>query len=251
MVGDVHGHWLELRGALLSLHARLPLDLVIQVGDAQPIRSDLDLTYMPVPDNHRHLGNFNQVEEPWPIPTWFIGGNHEPFNLLESMPEGGRLMENLEYLGRVFSRKVGSIRISGMSGIFSPRNFDQPREPWPFPTARSKQASYFRRTDLQTLSTFGRPDVLVLHEWPPQMEAARTPDWPKRWTKIGCEAIGEMVESMKPRFVFCGHMHYKVQCRLGNTTLVALDNFSSRPERSIAVLESDDAGMRILEVEGL
>ena len=246
VVGDIHGHWLELREAILALHASSGLDLVLQVGDAQPVRDALDLSYMPVPERHRALGNFAQVVGPWPIPTWFIAGNHEPFNYLESMPGGGVLLENLDYLGRQFSRTVGKLRIAGVGGIFSPKHFDSPRATWPFPQGGRKQASYFRRKEVEVLASSGPTDILLMHAWPAQMESARKPEWPKRWAKVGCDALGELVSTLRPRFVFCGHMHHAVVHQSGQTTIVALDNFSARPDRSIVVLESDEQGLRIV-----
>jgi predicted phosphodiesterase len=250
VVGDIHGHWLELREAILTLHASSALDLVLQVGDAQPVRDALDLSYMPGPEKHRALGNFAQVIGPWPIPTWFISGNHEPFNYLESMPEGGLLLENLEYLGRHFSRTVGNLHFAGVSGIFSPKYCDLPRTAWPFPQGGSKQASYFRRKEVAALASAGPTDLLLMHEWPAQMESARRHDWPKRWAKVGCDALGALVSVLQPRFVLCGHMHHAVVHQAGRTTIVALDNFSARPDRSIVVLESDEQGVRIVQGVG-
>jgi Icc-related predicted phosphoesterase len=71
------------------------------------------------------------------------------------------------------------------------------------------------------------------------MEAARTQDWPRRWDKVGSEPLGKLVESLCPRFVFCGHMHYAAQVQVGHTTLVALDAFSARPDLAYAVLETE------------
>jgi Icc-related predicted phosphoesterase len=163
------------------------------------------------------------------------------------MPEGGVLLENLDYLGRQFSRTVGKLRIAGVGGIFSPKHFDSPRATWPFPQSGRKQASYFRRKEVAALASSGPTDILLMHAWPAQMESARKPDWPKRWDKVGCDALGELVSTLKPRFVFCGHMHHAVVHQAGHTTIVALDNFSDRPERSIVVLESDEQGVRIVQ----
>jgi len=78
------------------------------------------------------------------------------------------------------------------------------------------------------------------------MESARKLEWPKRWAKVGCDALGELVSTLNPRFVLCGHMHHAVIHQAGHTTVVALDNFSARPARSIVVLESNGQGLRIV-----
>lgn len=224
----------------------MPLDLVLQVGDAQPTSDELDLTFMPVPEMHRALGSFNQLAGSWPIPTWFIAGNHEPFNRLEAMPQGGPISQNLDYLGRISSRTIGGLRTAGLSGIFSSRFYEAPREPWPFQVSKVKQASYFRRKELQELARTPRPDILLMHEWPTQMEAGRTPMWPRHWSKVGCEPLGDLVASLRPRFVFCGHMHVAAKVLWQGTTIVALDNFAARPDQSVAILESDEMGLRLV-----
>ena len=248
VVGDLHGHWLELRNVLEELHAHSPIDLVLQVGDAQATRDDVDLSFMPVPEKYRRLGTFQQLAVPWPIPTWFIGGNHEPFNRLESMPMGGEMLENLHYMGRATSRTFGALRIAGLSGVFSSRFYDSPREARPFSTSKAKQAAYFRRKEVQELSRTPRPDILLLHEWPAQMESARDPAWPRHLTKVGCEALGELVLNLRPKFVFCGHLHLSASTQLGETTIIALNNFSALPDRAIALLEWTGDELRLIEM---
>lgn len=243
--GDIHGHWISFRDAVLRLHAEAPLDLVLQVGDAQPVRDERDLAYMPVPERYRALGDYALIQhDPWPIPTLFIGGNHEPWNVLEALPEGGFLQPNLEYLGRSGIRTFDSLRIAGLSGVHSPRAFDKPRHPWPFPPDQARDASYYRRGDLDRLAKLAPLDILLLHEWPSQMEAARKPDWPRQWEQVGAEPLGKLVATLKPRFVFCGHMHCPALDKAGSSTLVALDDFSRRPDQAVAILEGSPLTLR-------
>jgi hypothetical protein len=242
--GDIHGHWISFRDTVLRLHGEAPLDLVLQVGDAQPIRNELDSAYMPVPERYRALGEYALIQDPWPVPTLFIGGNHEPWNVLEALPEGGYLQPNLEYLGRSGLRTFGPLRIAGLSGVHSPRAIDNPRQRWPFPPAQARDASYYRREDLKRLARLAPLDVLLLHEWPPQMEDARKLDWPRHWERVGSEPLGQLVSTLKPRFVFCGHMHCPAQVQVGPSTLVALDDFGSRPDQAVAVLEGCPLALR-------
>lgn len=237
--GDLHGHWVAFREAILGLLAEGPLDLILQVGDAQPIRTEEDLAFLSVPEHHRTLGDYALVEDPWPVPTLFIGGNHEPFNVLAQLPDGGFLHPNLEYLGQAGVRTFGPLRIAGLSGVYSPRALDRPRPKWPFPPQQARQASYYRRADLAKIASLPNIDILLLHEWPTQLEAARNSDWPRQWEQVGAEPLGKLVAALKPRFVFCGHMHRAERIQVGPTTLVALDDFSTRPSRAVAVLEGN------------
>ncbi len=237
--GDIHGQWIAFREAILALNAEAPLDVVLQVGDAQPIRDELDLSYLPVPKRYRALGDYALLDGPWPIPTLFIGGNHEPFNVLEAIPEGGLLQPNLEYLGRGGCLTIGDLRIAGLSGVLSPRAIDRPRLSWPFLPQQAREASYYRRADLAKVAASGKVDILLLHEWPTQMENARSADWPRHWEKVGSEPLGELVDSLRPTFVFCGHMHHAAKVMAGPSTIIALDRFKIGADSAVAILETE------------
>jgi lariat debranching enzyme len=244
--GDLHGHWTAFRDELLRLHALAPLDLALQVGDAQPVRDLEDLAYVPVPAHHRKLGTYHQIPDPWPVPTLFIGGNHEPWNVLAPLAGGGSLRPGLDYLGRSGAREVGGVRIVGLSGVFSPRAYDRPRLSWPFPPSQAKDASYYRREDVDRLVRGPSPEILLLHEWPTQLEAARTTDWPKRWATVGIEALGAAVATLRPQFVFCGHMHWPARIQAGPTQVIALDAFGHRPEGAVAILEGEPGRLALV-----
>lgn len=249
VVGDLHGCWVAFRDVIRRIQAEGPLDLVLQVGDAQPISSDEDLRYLPVPDRYLHHGDFTQVmDEPWPVPTLFVGGNHEPFNVLAPLPHGGDLIPNLSYLGRWGHRAYGNLRLGGLSGVHSPRAYDRPPLPWPFTPEHKKDASYYRRQDVEGLGASGQVDIFLIHEWPPQMEAAREATWPRHWASVGAAPLGGLVSTLRPRFVFCGHMHHRAECVIGATRIVALDDFSRRPLQSVALLEGPSDDVNTLEL---
>jgi hypothetical protein len=51
--GNIHGHWVDLKDAVLRLNEAAPLDLALQCGDAQPFRNEADLEYMDCPKKYR------------------------------------------------------------------------------------------------------------------------------------------------------------------------------------------------------
>lgn len=53
-----------------------------------------------------------------PIPTIFIGGNHEAAAHLYELPFGGWVAPNIYFLGNCGSVQFGGLRISGISGIY-------------------------------------------------------------------------------------------------------------------------------------
>lgn len=243
--GDLHGHWTDFRKEIVRLDRQAPLDLVLQVGDAMPIRDALDLSYTPVPAKHRKLGTFAQLKGPWPVPTLFIGGNHEPWNRLEAMPQGGPLLPGLDYLGRVGMRVFGPLRIGGISGIFSPRAFDGPRRPWPFGPDLAREATYFRRPDLDQARRWRQVDLLLMHPWPPQLVPEQGPEGRRTWTDVGVPPLGDLVKDLRPRFVFCGHMHHPGRAQAGTTQFVALDAFNERPDAAVAILEGPPENLEL------
>jgi len=76
------------------------------------------------------LDHFNQCflcyryysgEKTAPVPTVFIGGNHEASNYLQEFPYGGWVAPNIYFLNTGIFR-FGSLRIGGVSGIFKAGN---------------------------------------------------------------------------------------------------------------------------------
>jgi len=53
LFGDIHGYWCDFRDVVVELNSKAPLDLVLQCGDAQPIRDEIDLEYMRCPKKYR------------------------------------------------------------------------------------------------------------------------------------------------------------------------------------------------------
>lgn len=71
---------------------RVPVDLLLICGDFQAVRNSHDLDCMAVPDKYKKLGSFYKYysgEMVAPIPTVFIGGNHEASNYLWELFHGG------------------------------------------------------------------------------------------------------------------------------------------------------------------
>ncbi len=53
-----------------------------------------------------------------PIPTLFIGGNHEAANYLWELYYGGWSAPNIYFLGFAGCVRFGGVRIAGLSGIY-------------------------------------------------------------------------------------------------------------------------------------
>jgi Icc-related predicted phosphoesterase len=71
------------------------------------------------------------------------------------------------------------------------------------------------------------------------MNAARDAGWPSHWTHVGCEYLSPVVESLRPRWVFCGHMHHKAHHRVGSTEIICLSDFHRDPANAAEVINPD------------
>ena len=97
-LGDVHGQWRQAAGLVISAYAQAGVEpsylaMILQVGDAEPLRSEAEIVQVPGPKHYRKLGDFPEVmsgDIVIPAPTFFIAGNHEPFASLDA---GGGLIE--------------------------------------------------------------------------------------------------------------------------------------------------------------
>jgi Icc-related predicted phosphoesterase len=240
--GDVHGHWCAFRDAVVQLHAAHALDLVLQCGDLQPIRDEADLEYMHCPRKYRELGDFRVFREGgevFPVPLLFVGGNHEPWSFLDQHRDGGQLVSNVEFLGRAGLKETGGLRIVGLSGNYSPEYFQRPHPEVPYPVSQRKQATYYNEQDIETALSFGHADILLLHNWPDIMNAARDDSWPPDWYHVGCEYLSMLVDGLTPHWVFCGHMHRAVRHRHRRTEIVCLSDFHREPEKAFAVIDTE------------
>ena len=239
--GDIHGRWSDLRDIVLRLCESAPLDFVLQCGDAQPFRNEADLEYMNCPKKYRQVGDFWRFfsgEEQFPIPMVFIGGNHEPWNYLDENKDGGILVPNIEFLGRVGAREINGLVIGGVSGVYSPRYFDKPHPDLPYPASFRKQVTYFNSLDINKAFSFGNVDILLLHEWPSLMNVAKDGTWPSHWQHVGCDELSFLVEFLRPRWVFCGHMHVLARCKFEQAEIICLSDFARDPVNSFVILDT-------------
>jgi lariat debranching enzyme len=123
-VGDVHGQFSKMVRSIREWEQANGGDndgintvsFVLQVGDMEPHRHEHDVTGMAMPSKHRSLGDFHKVVSGEIVlrwPTYFIGGNHEPWEFLEAHEGAGfdisPLVPNLHFLGRASVTTIGPL----------------------------------------------------------------------------------------------------------------------------------------------
>jgi len=156
-VGDVHGQFSETIRLIQrweSAHADATISFVLQVGDLEPHRNEHDMESMAAPGDKRALGDYHKVVSgelvvPWPL--WFIGGNHEPWELLDSQDGQGFALgpPNINFLGRAGVTHIGPLRVAALSGIHGTNTLDKPRP----------NASNFRTIKNKTFINFTQEEL--------------------------------------------------------------------------------------------
>lgn len=114
---------------------------------------------MACPPKYRHMGDFKDYYDGTsiaPVPTIFIGGNHEASNFLQELYYGGWVCPNMYYLGHSGVVNFGGLRIAGISGIFYPRDYRTgyyEKEPYTQDMIRS--AYHYREFEIKKLMKVG------------------------------------------------------------------------------------------------
>ena len=153
------------------------VDLLIICGDFQAIRNIQDMNSLACPPKYRRMGDFHDYYvglKVAPVPTLFIGGNHEASNHLWELYYGGWVAPNIYYLGQSGVVWFRGLRIAGISGIYQSYDYHQKYyEKIPYDQNSMRSIYHTRAYEIQKLSALGltatrhRPlDVFVSHDWP-------------------------------------------------------------------------------------
>lgn len=200
--GDIHGHHALLIQRLNEVTRGLsvPLAFILQVGDFEPIRDESDLAKMPPHSNRRGIGDFHHVlsgDLRYPAEVLFIGGNHEPYVWLQTMPQGGDIAPAIHYMGRANLVERRGLRIAGLSGIHSPKRYDlEIPEAWQERKGTRKEPTYFRKPEVERLLAEAPVDILLTHEWPQGL-----------FGYFGNTYARALTNTLRPRLHLAGHMH--------------------------------------------
>lgn len=229
VVGDVHGH-LELLYGILGRwqrETRVPIDLILQVGDlgAMPESLDRATTRHATRDPEElGFGLFAGDSPPASLldprpPLVFIPGNHEDFEFLSRCGDAAgadallvpvtrdkRILELRS--GRVWtSDSAGALSVAGVSGV-AKRGHKRHTHP----------RLHLKDDDALAIGARGRGevDILISHERPSGIEEGFKHDLG------GSEALRLLIEEAQPRLAFFGHYDRAGEWAIGSTRVIGL-----------------------------
>ncbi|KAJ2697208.1 lariat debranching enzyme [Coemansia sp. IMI 203386] len=202
------------------------VDLLIICGDFQAIRNVTDLECMSCPDKYKQVGGFYRYysgEKVAPIPTIFVGGNHEAGNHLRELYYGGWVAPNIYYMGNSGVVRFGGLRIGGISGIY--KDFDFPKGYYERPPFRGHSRSsmhHVRSYEAFKLMQVRKPlDIVVSHDWPQYIERfgdtqellRKKPFFKNEVERgdLGSPVNALLLERLRPAWWFSAHMHSRFE----------------------------------------
>ncbi|XP_021721186.1 lariat debranching enzyme-like isoform X2 [Chenopodium quinoa] len=243
------------------------IDLLICCGDFQAVRNKKDLESLNVKPKYRQMNTFWKYysgEEVAPVPTIFIGGNHEASNYLWELYYGGWAAPNIFFLGFAGVIKFGNIRIGGLSGIYNFRHyklghFERP----PYNESDIRSIYHVREYDVHKLMQVQEPiDIFLSHDWPVGITdcgnwrelVRKKPFFEKEIQErtLGSKPAAKLLEKLKPSYWFSAHLHCKFSALVQHgeggsmTKFLALDKcLPNRKFLQIIEIESDPGPLEI------
>lgn len=232
-LGDIHGDFESAR-RIIERHEDVPFWVCVgDLADAQ--------------------GRYESV----PRPLYWIKGNNENFDLIETalipgLDDPG--YENLLYIpnARVIvipagpdlrPRREGSaarVTIAGLGGTFAPTWYETRAADLPHPTKGTAKATeladkrrHFVREEVEACCAMRDVDLLLTHEAPRPYRVGRI--------EAGKAPVNQVLAAMRPRLHLFGHHHRFAQQEREGVRSVGLDLVS----RSYLLIDSETMGYDI------
>ncbi|PIA54656.1 hypothetical protein AQUCO_00900906v1 [Aquilegia coerulea] len=227
--GCMHGDLDNVYATILQLEKidNKKIDLLICCGDFQAARNESDLDSLEVPPKYRKMNSFWKYysgQQVAPVPTIFIGGNHEASNYLWELYYGGWAGPNIYFLGFAGVVKFGNIRIGGLSGIYNENYYKFGHyERVPYDECTRKSVYYVREYDVHKLMQIEQPiDIFLSHDWPlnitdygnwresiQQKPNHRSLEKNIQDRNLGSKPAEELLYKLQPPYWFSAHLHWQ------------------------------------------
>ncbi|KAJ3013066.1 lariat debranching enzyme [Thoreauomyces humboldtii] len=224
--GCCHGELDRIYASLKNIQTveNITIDLLLICGDFQSIRNYADLGVLACPEKYRAIGNFYEYyagAKVAPIPTIFIGGNHEASSYLWELFHGGWVAPNIYFLGHAGVVNFGGLRISGLSGIYKKPDYDSGYyEKQPYNDSDQRSIYHVRKYNVFRLAQIREPlDIMLSHDWP---RGIATHGNTRQLLQVKPFLAGEiktntlgnypaeyLLKHLKPAYWFAAHLHVK------------------------------------------
>lgn len=186
VLGDAHADDPDRRRALFGAYRAADTDVALQLGD---------LLYYDLP-----------------VETYFIAGNNEDFDVIESLRHGrirSQAVANAHLLASTVVELSG-LRIAGLSGNYAPTQFEKPRS-----ALRGERRRHFVRADVERAKQLEDVDVFLAHEAPHGTDVIEE-------YSVGCTHIDDILEALQPELCLVGHHHEHSETTFGSTRVVTV-----------------------------
>ncbi len=195
ILGDIHGYLpgsnvMSIEYAVELTHT-LQVDAFLQVGDMCHYRSFAQPVY------------------------WIIGNNDWP-DVVRQVESGERPLENFHHIktGEVLTlEKDGEqVRVAGLNGAYDGLYYELEEGP----DRPLESQAFFLRSDVDKSLRLRHVDIWLAHGCPAGLGYGREPDY-------GVQAIREILDTVQPRLMFCGHAHIYQKACTETSTVYALN----------------------------
>jgi predicted phosphodiesterase len=227
--GDIHGALERMYADVADFERSLKVrfEALLHVGDfgVWPDPEKIDRAtrdHEGAGDFHRWLAEGRSV----PVPTWFIKGNHEDFDWIDSR-NTTELLPGFHYIpnGRAvdLSKGKGAIRVAGLGGCYGPSDYERR-------TLKGYAKRHYTRGEVEALAGRRPIDILLLHDAPKGVEIVQT----RRRYVSNAEGLDQAVATARPQICFFGHHHARVTAEVAGVPCLGL-NIVGRPGYLVAV----------------
>ncbi len=172
-------------------------------GDLRPLKR-----IAPTIDYFLSCGDLAFYDEGvFPKPLYTILGNHEMWVFIPILKRAAVRINNFHLMESGKSYAVGRLHLAGLNGNFSPSYKSHPR--------------HFSKEDVEKCLKLRGVDIFLSHEAPSGIGLVNK----RNGENMGVKLINEIINSVKPKFLFCGHHHLFVEAEIGDTKIVCLPKF--------------------------
>ena len=236
IVGDLHTN---LKGLLsLSKKFKGKVQAILQVGDMELYQSssaiEQEKKYLKHVNKEKQAYNIKEVlltnrMEKMAIPVYYIKGNHEDFDNLDSK----NLKDlNIHYIKQGEILELNGRTIAGIGGIHSPI-----RSKLRSKDLHGAERRFYTTEEVKTLANntkSKRVEILLTHQAPAGIIPDETPGKRSSWEE-GTKDFVDLLNLPKLRYVIHGHHHINYESNKGPVKCIGLGNFNKNKESYVII----------------